>query len=465
MSASQHAAASIYDLEHALTQHRARTHSGDTSQSAVSGSPASPRLPGSAPASQHLPSASPLSDAEDRTLAADADFFASQAFQDAMRDFELEGQREDEADDGSDPGDDPALDHAFDAAAPLTPRASRTVDALKQSTPRQASRFAPPGTPQHTPTSAQSTPRRGPPSAQSTPRGKETMVRAALSTPRKRHISDVFMAAAREEHQRTPTRQQRNDEETPPRSVARSVAREAAISAAESPGSGAEKLRELLDGSGADWRVLPDSQVAGAAPSQGATLQNSSKRADADVVEHTARPIALGATQRVRFGAATAEASTVLPSESDSGPSRSNQSRSTLPNTPRSGAVVRQWQYAQPAPSTAEVLNSFGFFGLPNVEHQDPFYSDPADVPKGAREYAGRSFRFVSKTLRFLPTFKLGSTDAEGGKKAQQRPAGVEAWTASVPPPTRKSVQKWAHRNRGAPGGEARQTTHARVLC
>ncbi|CAD6888345.1 unnamed protein product [Tilletia caries] len=62
--------------------------------------------------------------------------------------------------------------------------------------------------------------------------------------------------------------------------------------------------------------------------------------------------------------------------------------------------------FAVPPPTRFEVVNSFGFFGLPSVEYRDPYYSDPKDVPALPRQYAGKLFRFQSVTLPYLREFR-----------------------------------------------------------
>lgn len=96
-----------------------------------------------------------------------------------------------------------------------------------------------------------------------------------------------------------------------------------------------------------------------------------------------------------------------------------------------------QWVYRARAPTRLEVLNSFPYFGLPIVEHKDPFFSNPFDVPK-AREYAGRTFAFASVTLPHLPPFDDASKASEvDGKHLRQ-------WEFGKLPPARLEVKEWA---------------------
>lgn len=108
------------------------------------------------------------------------------------------------------------------------------------------------------------------------------------------------------------------------------------------------------------------------------------------------------------------------------------------------------WTYESRAPMRAEVTDSFTFFGLPIVEHRDPYFSNPADVPR-AREYAGRMFAFTSVTLPHLPAFEEGS----GREEVSGR--HVRKWEYGRLPPARAEVQDWIRVDMARSSQEARQ--------
>lgn len=101
---------------------------------------------------------------------------------------------------------------------------------------------------------------------------------------------------------------------------------------------------------------------------------------------------------------------------------------------------LNRWKYKVPAPTVGEVTQSFPYFGLPTAEYKDPYFSDPADVPK-IREYAGRTFTFASTSLAFLPAFEGGDVaKKEEGKGSVE----IHKWEYDKAPPTRLEVAFWA---------------------
>jgi DNA polymerase zeta len=123
--------------------------------------------------------------------------------------------------------------------------------------------------------------------------------------------------------------------------------------------------------------------------------------------------------------------------------SSSSMPSSSLHSSP--SAVTRQtsqWTYRMIAPTTLELNRSFPYFGLPIVEHKDPWFSNPADVPK-AREYAGRTFTFTSLALAYLPDFETGATVTM--IQDTKRPKTIHLWSSGKPPPSRLDVESWLH--------------------
>ncbi|KAK0531877.1 DNA polymerase zeta [Tilletia horrida] len=188
----------------------------------------------------------------------------------------------------------------------------------------------------------------------------------------------------------------------------------------------------------------------------------------------------------------TAPSSSTFPS---SFPSRLPQD-GTAHLATRGGAnsqEARTFAFSIPPPTRFEVVNSFGFFGLPSVEYRDPYFSNPKDLPTLPRQYGGKLFRFSSVTLPYLREFRhdeaaglndniirssqvgtnlgassprgcmaegdLSSSPTQSRNEAMQlnpgsvcspkaaRPATDSAarksWQYGVPPPTRRSVLEW----------------------
>ncbi|PWN52328.1 putative catalytic subunit of DNA polymerase zeta UPR-1 [Violaceomyces palustris] len=103
----------------------------------------------------------------------------------------------------------------------------------------------------------------------------------------------------------------------------------------------------------------------------------------------------------------------------------------------------QRFVFAQPAPSAISVTRSFGVFSLVNQVHQDPFFSDPTDIPEHAREYAGRLFKFESDKVKFLKHFQHweGGT---GPEKMESTNTKLKCWEFGPPPPTRLEVESWS---------------------
>ena len=110
-------------------------------------------------------------------------------------------------------------------------------------------------------------------------------------------------------------------------------------------------------------------------------------------------------------------------------------------------------------PSSTAVLSSMDSFKLPNIIYQDAFYSKESDVPKRAREWAGREFKLESLSVPFLPDFDpTGSSAATFGKKpgvvldkakeerandSRRQACSIRSWEILEMPPTYSDVAKW----------------------
>ena len=117
--------------------------------------------------------------------------------------------------------------------------------------------------------------------------------------------------------------------------------------------------------------------------------------------------------------------------------------------------------FAEPPPSSFEVVSTMQDFGLPQAIFQDAFYSDEADVPGRPREWAGREFKLGSSTVPFLPIFDpTGGSDATFGEKQavvpdrlkdekdyerRRRACHLKSWQIAENPPTFVEVNEWFH--------------------
>lgn len=115
--------------------------------------------------------------------------------------------------------------------------------------------------------------------------------------------------------------------------------------------------------------------------------------------------------------------------------------------------------YRFPCPTTAEVKASIQDDGRPAVVYQKAFYSDDNDVPERSREYAGRDFRLVSNSIRYLPEFDrqgrnihmftenlppIPSLDEQRREDQKLRElSSARVWEFAQLPPTRSDVVEW----------------------
>ncbi|EED13839.1 DNA polymerase zeta catalytic subunit, putative [Talaromyces stipitatus ATCC 10500] len=127
--------------------------------------------------------------------------------------------------------------------------------------------------------------------------------------------------------------------------------------------------------------------------------------------------------------------------------------------------------YRFPCPTARDVKASIEDEGRPAVVYQKPFYSDDNDVPERSREYAGREFRLVSDSIRYLPHFELKGTNThlfaenlppipspDEQRKEDRRLRELslaQIWEFAQLPPTRNEVVEWFEKEEKAQEKEA----------
>ncbi|QKX63913.1 uncharacterized protein TRUGW13939_11085 [Talaromyces rugulosus] len=119
--------------------------------------------------------------------------------------------------------------------------------------------------------------------------------------------------------------------------------------------------------------------------------------------------------------------------------------------------------YRYLCPSPSEITATIDDDGRPAMIHQKAYYSNEIDVPERKREYAGREFRLMSDTIRFLPDFdRQGApshlyterpplVDPEHQRKSDQRLrelSSAKIWEFAQLPPTRSEVIEWLENER-----------------
>jgi DNA polymerase zeta len=102
---------------------------------------------------------------------------------------------------------------------------------------------------------------------------------------------------------------------------------------------------------------------------------------------------------------------------------------------------VSQMIWSIPPPSTADVPTKLRRCGIPRVVPQNVFYSRDEDVPSTTREYGGREFKLVSRSLPYLDHFNTGiSTDLF--KYADDNGTKRRIWQLENRPPAVQSLEK-----------------------
>lgn len=151
----------------------------------------------------------------------------------------------------------------------------------------------------------------------------------------------------------------------------------------------------------------------------------------------------------------------------------SSESRGTktlsTPQSMESEKSDRVFKFAGQPPSVAELYGTMVDFGkhdglrhrpMLQKRYQDPFYSNPAQVPRRAQEFAGSLFRIGGKGPKWLSHFPHDPGLLSHGLPRQLEPpkaASSRRWEFSIPPPTRQSCLEWLHTEEGA------STSHKRA--
>jgi DNA polymerase zeta len=386
------------------------------------------------------------SQTEDMKEELDAEFFGTQAFQSDILEMEAQlggGQNsDDEFDEEYDAAEQNMADDA--SSEPRTPRKDRT------------SRPATPRTPV--------TPRAQTPA-------NVSIARSALRTPSK------ALASTNTVRFHSPLRQSSASRHVSPDEVGDLADESASVFHSSLPTQMSSAPPDATSGSPGWWQAHLTAQMKWRETAQTHAAQRvsaSQSKGSANgrtIVTTPPRSTVPALTQLVASQTSTSTHS-----------SKSAAAREYLPSSSTSSSPSDSglWTYAVPAPTKLEVTASMSLFGVPAIDYQDPYYSNPVDVPAYTREYAGRSWRFASKTIRYLPDFPLLQWDDEddgnrldatpqGGSQHPTRslsarprreemtspfisppkPSGGPMWWQyGPPPPSRAKVVSWSHTQR-----------------
>ncbi|GAA5923255.1 DNA-directed DNA polymerase [Sporobolomyces koalae] len=123
-----------------------------------------------------------------------------------------------------------------------------------------------------------------------------------------------------------------------------------------------------------------------------------------------------------------------------------NHNRLRLPPASRFPLSRNGFVFAAKPPTTAELYGSLADFGLSKVVYKDPYYSKAKDVPRRAREFAGKRFVIEGDTVRFLKPFLHYGADPT--KTLAEIPsvvriARVTKWEFCERPPSKREAHDW----------------------
>ena len=110
------------------------------------------------------------------------------------------------------------------------------------------------------------------------------------------------------------------------------------------------------------------------------------------------------------------------------------------------------WTYHRPPPSAQSLQETLDTEGIDTVEYQDPYYSNPVDVPLRAKMFAGRMFTLKGSAVKDLQEFEhaippgLTASQTAWLHKTNVHPPIVRSklgWEFARPPPRLNEVMRW----------------------
>ncbi|KAK9238290.1 hypothetical protein V1525DRAFT_358797 [Lipomyces kononenkoae] len=93
-------------------------------------------------------------------------------------------------------------------------------------------------------------------------------------------------------------------------------------------------------------------------------------------------------------------------------------------------------------PTSSDVLDSLEECGQHRIIYKDAYYSLDKDVPLRPREYAGKEFKLVGRSARFLPDFAAGMQHSENHARSDED-SQFRVWQYGIVPPSFAEVKQW----------------------
>ncbi|WVQ71759.1 hypothetical protein IAR50_001300 [Cryptococcus sp. DSM 104548] len=125
-----------------------------------------------------------------------------------------------------------------------------------------------------------------------------------------------------------------------------------------------------------------------------------------------------------------------------------------ISSSPCLPTLGKAWRYYLPPPTRESVAGNLEEHGIPSVDYQEPFYSEPGDIPK-PKILGGRMFSFKSDKAEHLQDFEFTNFSSEKKQRGLQRTKKAldssrakkalwkAGWEYSFMPPNRRDVVAW----------------------
>lgn len=101
-------------------------------------------------------------------------------------------------------------------------------------------------------------------------------------------------------------------------------------------------------------------------------------------------------------------------------------------------------RFAAAPPSKADLVNTIELITHRRMIHLDPFFSNPADVPRMSREYAGKRYPVYGNSTKWLQPFEhvvtVGPPMTRGKRLGV---SGVRRWEWGRAPLSKSDAVRW----------------------
>ncbi|KAI7872574.1 hypothetical protein BDF14DRAFT_1716926 [Spinellus fusiger] len=100
--------------------------------------------------------------------------------------------------------------------------------------------------------------------------------------------------------------------------------------------------------------------------------------------------------------------------------------------------LYKEYKYSYPPPD----------INIPTCTvYQEPFYSNPKDVPNYTKEFYGKEFKVISKSVQHLrdfdPSIYTGTSFVKPQHKYSPNKSNITMWSPTMPPPSFNEVEEW----------------------